>query len=86
MADDRDCNLRPSPEGLTLSPKGIQTMTQTKPKKKSILIQDEETISLLEQIQAEQMKKLGDPNGLKPPLTWVARSLIQKGAKDQLSI
>ena len=60
-------------------------MTQTKPKKKSILIQDEETISLLEQIQAEQMKKLGDPNGLRPPLTWVARSLIQKGAKKMMN-
>lgn len=61
-------------------------MTETKPKKKSILIQDKETIELLEEIQADQMKKLGDPTGLKPPLTWVARSLIHMAAKDLLSI
>lgn len=59
---------------------------QTNPKKKSILIQDEETIALLEQIQAENMKILGIPKGPKPPLTWVARGLIQMGARQILEI
>lgn len=61
-------------------------MTQIKPKKKSILIQDEETIALLEELQALRMKSLDDPDGLKPPLTWVARSLIQRAAKKEIWI
>tara|TARA_R100001163_G_C4899636_1_gene88826 strand:- start:57 stop:248 length:192 start_codon:yes stop_codon:yes gene_type:complete len=61
-------------------------MTQTKPKKKSILIQDEETIALLEELQALRMKSLDDPDGLKPPLTWVARGLIQRAAKKEIFI
>ena len=61
-------------------------MPETKPKKKSILIQDQETIALLEQIQAEHMKILGNPKGPKPPLTWVARGLIHEGARQILEI